>query len=331
MAIITISIDPQLSRYTHGDMECVVEGTTVAEALLAFFNRYPSVYVFAATQKDAAGFIMVLNDEAVIGADELSKPLQDNDTVELLVVPTGEAGAVGAGILNLVGSGFTATMISSQIIGSLVLIGVSIALNVLMGALMGDLEMPGIQSGSVDNSASVTFDGVKNTTAAGTPIQLIYGMHRTGGQILSLFTEPADTDTAAAETSTVIHTDTMLFYQIGISEGVISSISDVEVNKLPSAFYSAVTTVPTPGYFTLGESTQDIMTGFNKLFTTTTIGRKVINASQSIPQVNPTGGEFKPAYGYVDVPYGAWGERPNISVKHGLYQPVSYLIPETQG
>jgi hypothetical protein len=331
--------DDSLLPFT-GNKELEVPEGTMKEVLLHLFNTYPQLYVYLLDEKElhASRYVLVLNDEELIEESDLSKNISAEDTLELLeIVPSGlDAGTIGAAVINAVaGAGAaTATGILSQIIGYAILTGVMLALNMVIGALMGDVEMPNLYSGSLDNSASYTFTGIKNTTASGTPVQIVYGKHRTGGQVLALFTESEDTNTRTAEKATSISTDIFLFYQLGMSEGEVAGIQDVEINKLPATFYSAVHTVGTTSnptdYFRTGTSAQTVMNGFNKIMNTTSIGRKVLTLPGSkLLNTTVVFTEHQPMYGII------WGEHvaswlaPRYGVyKPGMYKPEFIYVPD---
>ena len=312
----TVYLDIELERYTDGLSEVSVEGSTPAEVLLNLFNRFPALYVYLYTPDNIKVLTIVLNDEELLEQDDLNTQLGDSSTLHLsTLLPHGEYGMVFSAV-----STFISTAWVAHVVSAIIVIGLAVALNVVMGMLMGDLEMPGVQSGSVGNSYTYTFEGVRNTTAAGTAIPLVYGLHRTGGHILSLYTASDDTDTEAAKDATSIRTDTLLFYQIGLSEGEIASVSNVEINKLPATFYSAVATTPDPNYFKLGEPYQTAMPEFDRSYATTSIGRKISNATPAIPTVPVVYTASSPVYGCLQN-IASWNNTPTYTVKRGFYSP----------
>lgn len=325
MALIKFA--PELLPFTANTISLPVDVRTVAAALQTAFNTYPQLYIyFFDTARNLGGtvdrYVIIYNDEELLEQTDLSQlVLSESDTLELVeVTPAGhDAGSIGAAFINaLFGAGtVTSSSLSAVILGSVLIAGAMIALNMIMGALMGDVEMPDIHSGSLDNSATYTFTGIKNTTAAGTPVQIVYGSHRTGGQVLALFTSSDSSITNGSAS------DTYLYYQLGLSEGEIAGISDVEVNKLPYTFYQAVFTAPDTNYIRLGASSQLPMYEFNQIANTTTISRKVLYGGAQ--QATTIFSDYTPAYGYVTP---AWGTIGKLTM--GLYTPVISWQPDPE-
>lgn len=327
--------DEELQPFTSGTVELVSTSTTISSVLQEAFNTYPQLYTYlfdttGSWTTEASRFVLVYNDEAIVELEDLEHILlAEHDTLELVgVLPAGhDAVSIGAFIVDLAAeygvisatTWAAAGTVTYAVIGGIVMAGVMIALNMIMGALMGDVEMPDIQSGSLDNSATYTFTGIKNTTAAGTPVQVVYGTHRTGGQVLALFTSSDSSITNGSAS------DTYLYYQLGLSEGEIAGISDVEVNKLPYTFYQAVFTAPDTNYVRLGASSQLPMYEFNQIANTTTISRKVLYGGMT--QAAVTFSNYTPAYGYIGGVFG-WGSIPTLVM--GMYTPVISWQPDPE-
>lgn len=111
-----------------------------------------------------------------------------------------------------------------------------------------------VLSASNDLSSSPTygFQGIRNETRIGSPIGVVYGTHRVGGQVLSM-----------SVTTTTQDTDTIRML-IGQSEGPVSDIRDVQINGQPIVNYRNVTTQTR-----LGGSAQSAITLFGDSSVTT--------------------------------------------------------------
>ena len=340
-----IKLDDHYSKYTNGISEHEVCGDTIEQGMRELLNRYPQLCVHLMGDENAVSHSSLsINEEYVLDYNNTKAPLNPNDVIAFCRdIPTGEDSvfqAIAGVILMVVAVvvGVIAVITGQPWLMSgaafLFKVGAGVLVSSVVTAIMEAFFTPDLSSATAPellmNSASYTFEGAKNTTAIGTAIPIVYGTHRVGGHWLNIYTTVEDI-TDKVDGLDVTSNNSILFGQLGLSEGEVAGISDVMIDTLPVSYYNEVTTIPETDFYRLGLSEQSSMPSFNATMNAVAVGRKVINASQSIPQVNPTGGEFKPAYGYVDVPYGAWGERQNISVKYGLYQPVAYAISQTWG
>ncbi len=131
----------------------------------------------------------------------------------------------------------------------------------LSGAIGGALVANSIKGSRVDLSftSTYTFEGAKNCTASGANIPVIYGTHRVGGSVLNVYTRSE------------VATESVLYTQIGLCEGEIAAISDVQINKLPASFYNSVE------IFTdnLGKAVQSVLPNFNAIQNTYTIEKAI--------------------------------------------------------
>ena len=83
-------------------------------------------------------------------------------------------------------------------------------------------------SSDLNASATYGFSGIQNSTRVGSPIPVVYGWHRVGGQILNTYVETRND-------SDVLH---ML---VAVSEGELGgSIDSIEINGQPIANYTGV-------------------------------------------------------------------------------------------
>lgn len=103
----------------------------------------------------------------------------------------------------------------------------------------------GVGGGLDESSPTYGWDGISNTQDVGTPIGVVYGEHRVGGNIINQF----------------IHTDgdkEYLNLLIALSEGEIESIDSIEINENPSANFDGITL--TKRY---GTNSQEQIANFN--------------------------------------------------------------------
>lgn len=311
--MVTVYFDEYYLRYTNNASDIVVQPGTVGDVIRSMYNSFPQLLVLMLDNlaEEAKKTVIILNDEELIDVADLHKELAVGDTLELLRMPHGnDLVSVGVAIVDVIGSmgpaGFAVaeTLAESAIVlgmlGAVAMVGVQLALTVILGALVNDIAAPSINSGSLGNSATYTFNGIFNTTASGTPIQVVYGKCRTGGQIISLFTEGSSF--VSSDTTTVTPDQTMLFYQIGLCEGEIEKIQDVYINKMPRTFYNAVYTYPeVEDYLRKGTDSQTVIKDFNKILTTTSMNRKVQSTASPITsEVDTSATTYSPMYGYVE-------------------------------
>jgi len=88
-----------------------------------------------------------------------------------------------------------------------------------------------LSGGSGIDSASPTYswDGIQTTQSVGTPIPIVFGTHRVGGNIINQF----------------INTDgynNYLNILIALCEGEIEAVSNIEINSNPAVNYQGITT-----------------------------------------------------------------------------------------
>jgi len=114
-------------------------------------------------------------------------------------------------------------------------------------------------------SASFAFDGIKNVYAPGSPIPVVYGESRVGGQVLMFYVD-TNPDKKGQTMSTLI----------GLCEGEIECISDIKINGLLASEISSINTA-----IRLGTSSQAVIPGFERIKNTFFDGREI-----SDPQVN---------------------------------------------
>ena len=285
MNIVKFIFPKELQQFTNNQPQYTCKVLNYREAVSALFNQYPQLFVYV-TQPEIMSRIALTLNGGLFTSSNGEAAIEDGDIFQLFVLPYGESEAIGAVVtvvmdtvtsaagaivsgIGQVASGIgiemtTATavsMVQGLVSGffALVKMGIAFALSALIGALKDDVASPYASAASVaSNSATYTFNGVRNTTASGTPFQLMYGTHRIGGQVLNIFVK-----------STSTYSD--LYYQIGLCEGEIEGITDIELDKLPASYYNYVSS-----WTRNGSTYQEIMPEFSEVDSTQSIGRKVI-------------------------------------------------------
>ena len=128
------------------------------------------------------------------------------------------------------------------------------AFTAIENVMAGKPSPANVPSTSSDLSASATygFSGIQNSTRVGSPIPVVYGFHRVGGQILNTYVETRND-------SDVLH---ML---VAVSEGELGgSIGSIEINGQPMSNYTGVF-----AQSRLGENTQSAIGLFGDKTATT--------------------------------------------------------------
>lgn len=253
-----IKFSNEYLKYTNGLIEIEVEGKTVGDCVDTLLNRFPQLYIHWMDNQAEEGkkSAFYLNGDFIWESESVKLPVKPNDVLEVTKgIPNG-SGAIGkiiAGVVLIIVGVVVAYLSSWTGIGAK--IGFAIAMmgaGMLMGGIgeliVGTPAIPtlGDFGSSGSNTPTYSFSGIRNTTTVGTPLGLVYGTHRVGGQLLNIYTD-------------IEGTDTYLYSQIGLCEGEVAEINDVEVNKDPISYYHDVTYD-----YRLGASTQSIMPWFTR-------------------------------------------------------------------
>jgi len=293
---VIIRLDNYFSAFTNAIAEHAVPGSSVRECVAELCNRYPQLLVHLLDNDNEickkAG--LKLNGVFLIDEDAPNLPVGPEDVLELtLDIPTGDSKAVrfiAAAVLIVVGAVLMYTGIGAEFGVNLIIAGVSL----LIQTAFFTPEMPDMGT-LLENSSTYTFDGALNTTASGTPVQLIYGTHRVGGQVLNLFTEVAE-GVENISGADVTSSYNYLYVQLGVSEGEVAGIEDVHINQLPVAFYNEISTAPDSQYMRLGSKTQEVMPDFAKVMNTTPVSRKVTSSGLPLVNTDVEFSEYEPIY-----------------------------------
>lgn len=311
--MVTVYIDDYYHKYTCNTAALPVKADTVADALKYICGTYPQLMVFLLNNNkaEAKKLALILNDEEFLELADNAKKLQYGDTLHIMcAIPLGESSLVSwvADGISWALSGVEALSSLStstlDVIGYTVAIvaamGVQMALSYVIGMLTDSTAEPTVSSGSLNNSATYTFNGIFNTTAAGTSLQVVYGKARTGGHIVSLFLSntvvpPTGLWLAELDYNTVN-------YQIALCEGEIEDVSDIQIDKLPASTYAGVSIYPdVPDYLRKGTADQEIMTEFSEIRDTISISRLIRNLADDITATGTAISDYYPVYGTVVV------------------------------
>jgi hypothetical protein len=146
----------------------------------------------------------------------------------------------------------------------------------MLVSMVQDRPTPKNNANPAANSAAYSFDGIVNTTASGTPFQIIYGTHRAGGHVVNMYLIPenySETVTVGSDPIDII--GEVLYAQIGVCEGEIESLTEVEIDNLPINYYNAVSSAPDVNYIRLGTPNQTAMPAFNHVESTLSYTSKI--------------------------------------------------------
>lgn len=115
-------------------------------------------------------------------------------------------------------------------------------------------------SGSMDaGSPTYGWDGVQSYQDVGTPVPVVYGVHRKGGNIINQYVFD-DGDKQYLN---------LLF---AMCEGEIEAIEDVEINENPADNFNGVST-----FFRMGTNDQSLIDGFDELHSVVDVGSNLLH------------------------------------------------------
>ena len=263
--------------HTNFQREIEIKGKNkLGEALEELFNQYPQLYIFWVNNQgaEARKTSLRLNGEFLWEQKEAFRDVCDTDVVVFgRDIPEGQ-GAVGkiiAGIVLIIaivaitmftgGVGLAGAWAAMGTFGQMgVMLGVSLVISGVAEAIIGTPKMGGSSGG--ESTETYSFSGIKNSTAIGTPVGVVYGTHRVGGHLLNVYTD-------------VEGKDTYLYAQLGLCEGEVADISDIEINKNPLGYYQANSYSI---WTRTGTADQAIMENFNRVENTVSSGVLITNA-----------------------------------------------------
>jgi len=128
---------------------------------------------------------------------------------------------------------------------------------------------PKLNVGGVADSPTYSFEGIRTTIVPGNPVPVIYGMHRVGGQLLSMTTDVASS--AGGRHSKSSHEIRML---LGLGEGPITDVNCVKINGILSDTFPEINLE-----IRTGGSSQAPITGFEKIRNTFRDGREITSSA----------------------------------------------------
>lgn len=161
-----------------------VEADTAWEAVEAVVTQLPGFKPNPMTGKKVI---------QVVGFDTMESLKSPTDVEELHIIPHLSFGKNGGVIQTIIGVALVITAIAMggtfwpAIIAS---IGISMTIGGVMQMLS---PQPQLNSNNEDQERSKYLGSVANTVRIGTPIALLYGRYRAGGQILSFNIDSKDT------------------------------------------------------------------------------------------------------------------------------------------
>jgi len=205
---ITLKFHPTIQKYTNGVTEHTVKINDLVDLRNSLEYLFPQLGIhikrISCGLNSRENIALVNKNKRVLGRDDyLIGKLRNTDTyfhvVPLFVGGGGKGGSsqllLGAALIGLsfmlpgagglATSGFLST-ISLQ--GIVLKMGISMVLSGVMGMLM-KTPTPAVQGAqTTDSEARIDnkiFQGLQNTTQSNTPVPMIYGRTRVGGQFIS--------------------------------------------------------------------------------------------------------------------------------------------------
>lgn len=269
-----IRVDEKFRPFMNGLPEIEINCATVAEGIRKWLNRFPQLHVHLLDNqgKVALDSYFLLDGVHTYRLDDAHVAVQEDTLLELKGdLPAGESAVIRiiVSVIVLIVGVILMFVPGCQLLGMMLIMygGQGIAGEGIIGniqAIINGIHAPDANY-AIDGSSVYTFSGVRNTTASGTPLNIVYGEHRCGGHVLNMYTRTTD---AAQDGSVEAE---ILYVQLGLSEGEIEGVRNIEVNQLPTTFYNAIEY----DMSCKGTPYQDLMPNFTRVENTTTDGRKV--------------------------------------------------------
>ena len=213
MQHVTLKFHPNIQKYTNGIAEYAVAVNDLIDIRNSLEHLFPVLGIHMRRIRGGANRLeymaLVNKHRKVLDRMDYSLNRLTKDDTEFYVVPLfiggGRGGfgkiALGAALVGLaIFSGGAAapaalSFMTTGILGSSITLagmamsmGVSMMLSGVMGMLMKP-SVPAVQGQQTTDSEArkenKIFQGLANTTASNTPVPLLYGRTRTGGQFIS--------------------------------------------------------------------------------------------------------------------------------------------------
>ena len=201
---VTLKFHPHLRKYTNGVSEHTVSISTLNEIASCLEQLFPTLRPFILRMKSGAqrrqNLALVNKNRRVLGYEDYAINKLKPDDNEFHVVPLLIGAGTGNSVLDIV---IGAALIAAAIwfpplaavgIGSITgaTVAMSIGMSMVISGVMGMIMKPptpevGGQQTS-DSEARIDnkiFSGLQNTTKSNTPVAMVYGRTRVGGQFIS--------------------------------------------------------------------------------------------------------------------------------------------------
>ena len=184
------------------------------------------------------------------------------DKVRLQVMPKPDFG-LGAMLMAL-----TAAWQGASWAGIVMAALTAVSVGQFVAGLFMTPKPPKLNVGGVGDSPTYGFEGIQTTMMPGNPVPVIYGMHRVGGQLLSMATDVASVGGRHSKSS---HEIRLL---LGLGEGPITDVNCVKINGILSDNFPEINLETRTG-----GSSQAPITGFEKIRNTFRDGREITSAA----------------------------------------------------
>lgn len=182
-----------------------------------------------------AEWMVFYNGEEVELEDAPKIPIARGDRIGLIVLPQGGGGMKG--ILRIVLQAAAIALMFVPGVGW----AAALAINIGIGLINAFLLTPKPPKGQNDDEGrSYGIDGAKNSATEGIPYPVVYGEYRVAGNYGDVYTEN-------------VGEDQYLYLRTVINDGLIDSITDIEVNEQPVKNFKNVQT-----RIKLGTLTEDV-------------------------------------------------------------------------
>ena len=188
---------------------------------------------------------------------------EKNDRVRIVLSPLDPISAFLGAVA--FGGAFGATVTYGLVLSALVTV---ISVGQFVSGLFMTPKPPKLNIGGIADSPTYSFDGIQTTLTPGNPVPVIYGIHRIGGQLLSMATDVASISGRSTKST---HELKLL---LGLGEGLITDVNCVKINGVLSDNFSEVTLETRTG-----GSSQAPIRGFEKIRNTFRDGREITSSA----------------------------------------------------
>ncbi len=182
---------------------------------------------------------------------DINNPVDDSD--EIIVIPEVK-GAVAAAVSTVVG--WVATAVTAHPFIS-AFFAISTGYSIYQYINRPRLPNFGAGEGIDEGSPTYGWDGIRTIQQIGTPIPIIYGEHRVGGNVINRY----------ISTNGDKHYLNLL---LALCEGEIEGISTIKINGQPSSNFDGITT-----YTRYGTNSQSVIPNFEDLHNVYTINTEL--------------------------------------------------------